>query len=320
MTETQNPETSAPEPEPVAEQASAPQGPESTPQPAQSEPAQPESAQPGPAPQPTVEELAAQLGVQTPHSPAFGVPAMPGMPLMPGEPAEPKPKRRIRGRTLFTGALVLGVLSGAGTGYAVQASRPATPLPPLAATQPKYAPVGVYQGLVPPMLPASQDDATLTDGDLTKLLLSKPAGASTADSTWTDQMISVSQDAFLCDDQTKCFVSDYTDGVVAVADTEWTTSDGFGVEIRMFRFAPGSSTGARDWVSVGGSPNDSSTITLPSTVNVSGYESTDKYGLFDDFAQAVHGDIVVSFWVTSPTKKPDPAIIDKLITDQMGRL
>jgi hypothetical protein len=34
----------------------------------------------------------------------------------------------------------------------------------------------------------------------------------------------------------------------------------------------------------------------------------------------VHGDLVVDFWVTSPTTVPNPSIIDNLITQQMGRL
>ena len=37
-------------------------------------------------------------------------------------------------------------------------------------------------------------------------------------------------------------------------------------------------------------------------------------------AEAVHGDLAVEFWVTSPSRVPDPSVINGLITQQMGRL
>lgn len=236
------------------------------------------------------------------------------------EPVPQKPKRRLSSGKLFAGALALGVLGGVGTGYAIQASRPATPLPPLAGTQPKYAPSGVYQGIAPAALPASQDDATRTDGDLTKLLLPKPSGASDTDSTWTDQMIDVAQDAFLCDnDQSQCYVTDYDDGVEAVADTEWTTSDGFFVEIRMFRFRPGESTSAHNWEQ-DGSGSGSTSIPTPTGIEASGDEYRDSYGDNADHIYAEHGDILISCWVSSPSKIPNPALIDSVVTQQMARL
>jgi hypothetical protein len=233
--------------------------------------------------------------------------------------AEQPAKHRIGSGRLFAGALVLGVLGGVGTGYAVQASRPPTKLPPLATTQPHYPPSGVYQGIAPAQLPASQDDATRTDGDLTALLVPMPAGANDDDSTWADQMISIDQDAYLCDDQSGCYTRDYAQGVEAVADTEWTTGNGFFVEIRMYRFAAGDSSSGRSWVSQN-AEQGSTSIPMPSGVDATGYEYLDSYGDNDDHIQAVHGDIEVSFWVSSPSKKPNPSLIDGIVTQQMGRL
>src|SRR6266567_7012331 len=148
----------------------------------------------------------------------------------------------MRSTTLFGAAVAIGLIGGVGTGYAIQAARPATPLPPLTQTQPRYAPAAVYQGIAQTMLPGSQDDAALTDGDLTKLLLPVPAGASTVDALWVDQMIDVEQEADLCNGSSavQCFGNDYSQGVVAIADTNWQQK-GVNVEIRIYRFAPGDS-------------------------------------------------------------------------------
>lgn len=235
------------------------------------------------------------------------------------QPATAAPKRRIGNGRLFAGALVLGVLGGVGTGYAVQASRPPTKLPPLATTQPHYPPSGVYQGIAPAQLPASQDGATRTDGDLTALLVPMPAGANDDASAWADQMISIDKDAYLCDDQAGCYTRDYSQGVEAVADTEWTTGDGFFVEIRMYRFAPGESGSGRTWVSQNTQSN-SKTIPIPTGLDATGYEFLDSYGDNDDYIEAAHGDITVSFWVSSSSKVPNPSLIDGIVTQQMGRL
>ena len=229
-----------------------------------------------------------------------------------------KPRRRIRGTTLLTAAVVLGVLGGVATGYVVQWTRPPTPLSPLAGSQPAYKPVGVYQGIAPAMLPASQDDATLTDGDLTKLLLPVPSGASTDDSVWVDQLIDPEEDAALCTtNQASCLTYDYNQGVDSIADTNWT-QNGFHVEIRIYRMAPGESASVLSWTSSDtGAANQ---IPMPAGIDASGDEFRDSYGDNDDNAYAAHGDLVVEFWVSSLTKTPNPSLIDGLITQQMGRL
>ncbi|HTJ71856.1 MAG TPA: hypothetical protein VL551_30220 [Actinospica sp.] len=220
-------------------------------------------------------------------------------------------------RTVFGAALVLGVLGGVGTGYAVQAARPATPLPPLTATQPEYAPAGVYQGLAPATLPSSQDDATLTDGDLTKLLLPVPAGAKADPTGWQDQSIDAEQEADLCDNAVSCFRRDGSDNLNAIADTSWD-QNGFYVEIRIYRFAAGSSGTPRSWSQDG--DRQTGEFTIAPGIDGSGYEYRDKWGANDDTAEAVHGDLVVQFWVTSPTTMPNTSMINNLITQQMGRL
>ncbi|MFF2847150.1 hypothetical protein ACFVT5_12525 [Streptomyces sp. NPDC058001] len=67
---------------------------------------------------------------------------------------------------------MLGVVAGTCTGYLIQADRTPTPLPSL--SQPT---IEQAKGPAPEPLSAAQDRRVKTDGDLRKLLLSKPKGA-----------------------------------------------------------------------------------------------------------------------------------------------
>ncbi|WP_307818673.1 hypothetical protein [Streptomyces sp. MBT62] len=97
---------------------------------------------------------------------------------MPEESTElaPRPPRR-RGRTalLIAVAAVLGVVAGTCTGFLVQANRAPDKLPAL--SQPKLTQA---KGPAPERLSAAQDRRVKTDGDLRKLLLKKPSGATAA--------------------------------------------------------------------------------------------------------------------------------------------
>jgi hypothetical protein len=225
--------------------------------------------------------------------------------------------KQLRTTTLLGAAVAVGVIGGVGTGYAVQAARPATPPPPLAQTQPAYQPTAVYQGAAPAMLPSSQDDAALTDGSLVKLLLPTPAGATTEADLWDHESIDIEQNADLCDNAVNCFSDDLGKGVVAIADTNWERN-GYHYEIRITRYAAGESNGARsaalDYSNADGS------FSLPAGVEGSGGEFYDKYDYNDRYASAVHGDLLVDFWVSSPSTVPATSLIDDVITQQMGRL
>ncbi|WP_344444061.1 hypothetical protein [Kitasatospora nipponensis] len=134
--------------------------------------------------------------------PAFGAPSFPAQPLpaqpLPAQPFAAPPfgapagygwpaaeavddRRPVRGsRTLLllVAALLLGPLVGGGIGYAIQAQRPPTPLPPLQpVAQPQYP-----AGALSPQAAAAALPAPLSiDGDLRKLLLAKPADAQDED-------------------------------------------------------------------------------------------------------------------------------------------
>jgi hypothetical protein len=232
---------------------------------------------------------------------------------VPENAAEPKVRRRVKTRSLFVGAIVLGVLGGVGTGYAVQASRPETPLPSLVAAHPSYAPVGVYAGVAPSPLPTGQDDMALTDGDLTKLLVPTPSGASVG-GAWDHEWVNLVDDAYLCDDEKACFTTDLMNGIRALADTGWTKS-GYYEEIRILRFDPQYETGGF----LDGTTGDT-ILPTPADLNAKAVEYRDRYDENTDYGVASHGDLVVEFWVSSTTRVPDPSVLSALMTQQMARL
>jgi len=240
-----------------------------------------------------------------------------GAPTETAPETPPKKKRTIRTRKLFTGALVLGVIGGVAAGYTIQALRKPTPLPALSVTQPVYPVSSIYVGVQPSALPAGSDDATVVNGDLTKLLLPTPAGATIPfyDHGWME----LASEASLCDDPGSCFTSNVTEGVARIADTSWKRGDGTYVEIRIFQYQPGDSDSV-DKAYTNFPAAGHSTLTMPAGVTASGYEYKDSDGANDDHAVAVHGSLAVYFWVTSTARVPDPSIINDLITRQMARL
>lgn len=243
--------------------------------------------------------------------------AEPVAPIEPEPIAPPKPKRSIKTKPLFAGAIALGLVGGVAAGYTVQAMRKPTPLPPLTVAQPVYAHGPIYDGTRPPALPASLDDATVVNGDLTKLLLPTPAGASASylDHAW----MSLESEAQTCDNAASCFSTNVHSGVVRIADTSWKRSDGLYVEIRIFQHRPGDTNYADREIAQMNSANHAK-IKMPDGVPAAGYEFFDSNGDNDDHAVAVHGDLAVFFWVTSATRVPDPSVIDDLIKQQMARL
>lgn len=89
-------------------------------------------------------------------------------------PVAPARPRRRRTAVLLLGPLLLGPLLGGGVGYAIQAGRPPTPLPPLQlSTLPKYPTTTLDAKAAADALPKP----LAIDGDLRKLLLTKPADA-----------------------------------------------------------------------------------------------------------------------------------------------
>lgn len=233
---------------------------------------------------------------------------------------EPKPARRRRiGTTpLFVGALAIGVVGGLAAGYAVQATRTPTPLAPLAAPQPHYVPGPVFTGVATKPLPASQDDATIVDGDLTKLLLPTPSGAKVG--LYDHQFLTLEEDSQFDDDPGTTFTADLSDGIVRIADTDWTLKNGVYEEIEIFQYAPGESANAMHDFNQDVLADGSTPLTATGDSGAMGYQSVDDNGAYDEYMAAVHGDLILSFFVTSPSHYPPASDIQNLVASQMARL
>ena len=241
--------------------------------------------------------------------------------------AEPKP--RLRGRTakIMVAAVALGILCGAGTGYAVQAARKPTPLPPLAVTQPAYP----TAHSAAPALAAAEDDMVKTDGDLTKLLVPIPSGGK----PWNTP---ISSDGWY---DLYSLASNYTKpaselkyqlehGFRRAAVQTWMQgSVSYEVDLIQYRHDKEESTQqfiqdqvqyAREdaWASL--------PLTLPhSTAEYGVYAGphvlhhTDGSSYYRAYGFAAHGDVVVEVMVFSPDRIA-PAPLLTLLQNQMERL
>ncbi|KJS54891.1 hypothetical protein VM98_16495 [Streptomyces rubellomurinus subsp. indigoferus] len=182
--------------------------------PAPAAPAAPPQPSPAPA---AITDLSAEPHT-APHAGPAPAPAAPGDVLAAGPEQPARAPRRPRPVLLSVYGLVLGVLAGGGVGYAVQAQRPPTPLPPLQVALPGYpaAPVDASA------FAAAQPKAPAIEGDLTKLLVKPPAGSE----PWGDfpdkaSWVSVGELAEHKGDAADLFKSLLGSGIRRAAEVDW---------------------------------------------------------------------------------------------------
>jgi hypothetical protein len=204
---------------------------------------------------------------------------------------------RIRSGVLLSAAVLIGVLGGAGTGYAVQQHRAPTPLPPLAATQPKYPAV---RSTSDGRLPAAQDDMVRTDGDLTALCLPVPAGAHEVNyvpgmNGW--ETLRVYSEGFT--KPSDAFQDELNDGFRRAASRAWI-QNGTNYDIQLVQYQRDSEGSVRKalenqkYYAPDDVGTDEDILTLPGSRDEEVYAGTHlKDGLYHAQAIGRHGDILV---------------------------
>ncbi|WP_234436930.1 hypothetical protein [Streptomyces maremycinicus] len=237
-----------------------------------------------------------------------------------------RPRRR-RGRTtlMIAGAAVLGVVAGACAGFLVQADREPTALPPLSQPVLEQA-----EGEVEP-LSAAQDRRVKTDGDLRKLLITRPKGAKDSPlglegDGWTD--LSTYADQYSKPATT--FNNLVDDEFRRAAQTAWRVGT-YNVHVGLVQFHQESKAAASEWADNGHywaeDEDDTRSWPVPGTGNGNGtayvHDTPErKPGYLPAYTAEAHawrGDIYVEIYV-SDTKPISKAKIMDLAQRQVGKL
>lgn len=224
---------------------------------------------------------------------------------------------------LFTSAVVVGLLGGAGTGWAIQRQRPATPLPPLATTLQTRVltepPAGAATASASQGSDPSTDDGAKLDGDLRKLLLDKPSDAT--DSAFTEPVhwLSVRDLAELTSRPELQFADLNQDGFRRAAARLWDAKDGTTVDVELTQFRTGS--GAADYFGAGiGGEKGAVKIAGTLTGYAVALPNRDPDGQFWGEAIAMHGTVIVGVYVYSSVKPVDPNGVARIAAEQLGKL
>ncbi|MFC1439383.1 hypothetical protein ABUW04_14060 [Streptacidiphilus sp. N1-10] len=241
-------------------------------------------------------------------------------------PAARKPRRRGKTALIMAVAVVLGVLGGAGVGYAVQQHRAPTPLPPLSVAQPSYPAAHSTAAA----LTAAQDDMVRTDGDLTKLLVPVPKGAKkNADESGDNGWLALDG---LAETYTKPgveFTWQLDHGFRRAAVVAWDQG-GVNYQVNLIQFQHTAEASTAQFLvdqsdylvtDAGGAKYRTA---VPGTVNgavFAGHKQLHDDGgtYYRGGGLAVHGDIVVAVWVDSSHPIDGKALM-AVVQDQLERL
>ncbi|MEV4612209.1 hypothetical protein AB0K43_06335 [Kitasatospora sp. NPDC049258] len=212
--------------------------------------------------------------------------------------------RRISTGRLLLAAVLLGPLLGAVGGYAVQASRPPTPLPPLQVGAPHYPATTLEAAAAAATLPRP----LAVDGDLRKLLISRPEGTE----AWDDYgygddagWMSIGEKALSYGLSDRQFRSLVQQGFRRDAFLAWKKGDTKYL-VELVQFDDDSSQSAVSVVNdvaAGAQPLDGGTINGSYSASDKQYtyaESTEKYYLGE--AVARRGNVAMAISVYSPTQ------------------
>ncbi|MDX3853266.1 hypothetical protein [Streptomyces sp. AK02-01A] len=172
-----------------------------------------------------------------------------GFPEPQPAPARPTRPPRRRGRTilLIAAAAVLGVVGGVAVGYTVQADRAPTPLAALSQPGLAYPAKSLPKGKEADPLSAKEDNRVRTDGDLHKLLLTKPSGARDGAAYGVgDGWLSLSGYALDFESEDYMFEELASADLRRIAVTSWEQDEYRVTNIVLVQFQDGSTMGAVD--------------------------------------------------------------------------
>jgi hypothetical protein len=212
---------------------------------------------------------------------------------------------------LFSSAVVVGLLGGAGTGYAVQKHRAPTPLPPLDAAVPVTAGAAPAYKADP-----SVDDVAKLDGDLRTLLIDKPSDAKDPDFEPGLSWVSSYELAEFARADDKDFVELGNAGFRRAAQRAWQ-KDGRTVEIDVIQFR--TTAGAKSFNGYEGI-DDGAEITGTSGHAYTSDALTNLDGDHWGMASFVHGDIVVFTFIFDHAKAVPASDVADIAGQQAAKL
>jgi hypothetical protein len=252
------------------------------------------------------------------------VPEVLEIPVPAEAPEAPRPRRRGRTALLIAAAAALGTVAGTCTGFVVQADREPTKLPPLSQPVVKQA-----KGEVEP-LSAAQDRHVKVNGDLRKLLLTKPKGArKAAVALGSDGWLDIAGYADLYEKPGGAFGDLAEDAFRRAAVTNWRVGSNYNVEIRLAQFRQEETLAAAGWAGwaqyYAEEESDTDSWPIPGTgdgwayVHNTPQRKAGYLPLYSAEAHASRGDIHLAIWVYDSKPVPKKKIMD-LAKRQMGRL
>ena len=216
---------------------------------------------------------------------------------------------------LFSSAVVVGLVGGGGSGFAIQKGRAATPLPPVPHT------------LAPALAPAAADvpdpktdDGAKLDGDLRELLLEKPAGAHDPVNVPARTWLTIGDLAEFWHRPDQAFEKLNREHFRRAAGVVWDLADGTVVEVDLVQFR---TTGdAETFFEDTGFPRDMMTPTVDGTATGYVGRDTEKAadGYYTGYGLVRHGNVVELVFVN---RKQDPPALDdlmKITREQAERL
>ncbi|MER6564430.1 hypothetical protein ABT300_43325 [Streptomyces sp. NPDC001027] len=225
---------------------------------------------------------------------------------------------------MIASAALLGVVAGVCTGYVIQAGRAPTALPPL--SQPA---VGQAGGEAEP-LSAAQDRRVRTDGDLRKLLITRPKGAKSSDvPVGRDGWADLASFAMEFKDPGGAFDALAQDEFRRAATTSWGVGETYNVEINLVQFRQENQLAAAEWAEAGRTwaekEDDTRQWPVPGTGNGVAYvhDSPDRkpgyLPLYAAEAFAWRGDVWMEIRIND-SKPISKAKIMDLAVRQVGKL